>query len=114
MMMFFGIMPLPVQWCILPVSARRRPVGFAASTQSIYIGTDKSPGSEPSPQALSCFRPDLRLELAFVRRNFVATMPTLDRVRQSCDHCCAVSLGVFTFKMKYQSPLGLLKPFRGR
>jgi hypothetical protein len=40
MMMFFAIMPLPVQWCILPVSARRRPVGFAASTQSIYIGTD--------------------------------------------------------------------------
>ena len=53
-------------------------------------------------------------ELATVRRNFVATMPTLDRVRQSCNHRSAVKLGVFALKMKYQSPFGLLKPFRGR
>jgi hypothetical protein len=52
-------------------------------------------------------------ELASVR-NFVTTMPALDRVRQSCNHRRAVSFGVFTLKMKYQSPLGLLKPFRGR
>ena len=60
------------------------------------------------------FEQPLLKELAGVRRNFVATMPTLDCVRQSSNHRRTISLGVFTLEMKDQSPLGLLKPFRGR